>query len=206
VKLTKKEDKMKTKKAVFLGVALLMMASLMLPLGCAKKAEPEAPTPTEFKTYSKYGFSFEYPKGYSIAEWGLLQSEATDNSGIVQALKGDYELYQVTWLGMVEDTWEVAGDLQTSLEDSFGGIEQTEVVASLDKGELVETTKAGHQMLYQYYTVTYTEGGKGYGIVGVFYCNKSEKFFQLATIHSAISATQDILEDFQRYLDSFVCH
>jgi len=197
---------MKTKKAIFLGVTLLVMASLMLPVGCAEEAAAPTPTSTEFKTFSKYGFSFEYPRGYSISEMGLLESVATDSSGIVQALRGDYEVYQVAWMGIVEDTWEFTGDLQTTLEDAFWGMEQAEMTASLDRGELVETTKVGHQMLYQYYTLTYTTDVEGYGIQGVFYCNKSERFFQLTTIHNAISAKQDILEDFQRFLDSLVCH
>jgi len=202
--IKEKEDNMKTKKAVSLGVTLLLMTLLTLPLGCTK--ETVAPTLTDFKTFSKYGFSFDYPRGYSITEMGMLESEATNASGTVQAWKGDYEVYQAAWLAMVESMWEVSGDLQTTLEDTFVGMEEAEEVARLDKGELVETTKAGHGMVYQYYTVTYTEGSKGYGIAAIFYCDRSERFFQLITVHTAISAKQDIAEDFQYFLESFICH
>ena len=59
---------MKTKKAISLGVIPLLIASFMLLIGCAQ----EVTTSTGFKTYSKYGFSFEYPKKSSIYEMGML--------------------------------------------------------------------------------------------------------------------------------------
>jgi len=193
---------MKTKKVIFLGVTLLLTISLMLPLGCTK--ETEVSTPTEFKTFSKYGFSFEYLKRFTVAEMGMLENEATDSSGLVQ-VGVENELFQTVWIGMIESTWSVTEDLQGSLDDSFAGM-VGEGVASVDRGELVETTKAGHQILYQYYILTPDEGDKAYGIVGIFYCDKSQRLFQLMTMNTTISAKQDVLEDFQNYLDSFVCH
>ena len=206
IKLNKKEDKMKTKSGILLGMIILLVVSLMLPLSCAK--ETEIPATTEFKTYSKYGFSFEYPKKLSITEMGMLESEANENSGIVQAgvENDEVEIYQAAWLTMVESTWEVVGDLHGPIEDGFVGMEASEDIASLDRGELAETNKAGHQLLYQYYNATSTEGDKVYGIVATFYCDGSQKFYQLMTINNTISAKQDVFEDFQRYLDSFVCH
>ena len=50
------------------------------------------------------------------------------------------------------------------------------------------------------------EGDKLYGIGGAFYCDKSQKVFQLLTMNSTISAKRDVLDGFQNYLDSFVCH
>lgn len=191
---------MKTKKAIFLGVMLVLMVSLMLPLGCAKEAE--TPTPTEFKTYSKYGFSFEYPKKFPVTEIGLLENEANDNSGIVQvALENEeLKLFQVSYIKTV--MWDIEG----SLAGGFQGMEGAQGIASVETGELVETTKAGHRMLYQYYTVTSTEGDKIYGILASFYCDKSQKAFVPMTMNNTISAKQDVLEDFMNYLDSFVCH
>ena len=49
---------MKGKRAMFLGVTLLLVVSLMLPFGCAKETDTVTPAPTEFKTFSMYGFSF----------------------------------------------------------------------------------------------------------------------------------------------------
>ena len=194
---------MKTKKAVFLGVAILMMVSLMLPLGCTTDTDTE--TTTEFKTYSGFGFSFDYPRGYSITEMGLLESEATDSSGSISAAKGDNRLYQVAWMSMIENVWEIGGGLQFQIDNFFFGMEMTGEVR-VDKGELVESVKAGHEMVYQFYSMTYNEIDKAYGIIGVFYCDRSEKCFILVTGHTDISAKQDVLEDYQRFLDSFVCH
>lgn len=197
---------MKTGKAVFLGAVVLMIVSLMLPLGCTSEAETDSPASAEFKTYSKYGFSFEYPRSYSISEYGLLESEASDNTGMVQAARGDEDLYQVAWISMIESTWEIGGDMQMMLEDGFWGIEHAEGVVGLDRGELAETTHAGHPMLYQFFSITATEIGKVYGIQAIFYCDRSERVFQLFTMHTNISSDQGILEDFQCFADSLVCH
>lgn len=196
------------KKISMIGILILISIALMSIIGCAEEAVTPPTTPAEFKTYSKYGFSFDYPKRFSVTEMGLMESEASDSSGLVQVgIENDeVQIFQTTWLAIIQSTWEVAGDLQGVLEDSFAGIETEEGVVGVAAGELVETTKAGHQLLYQYYTVTFTEGDKMYGIVAVFYCDESQKCFQLMTINNTISAKQDILEDFRNYLASFVCH
>jgi len=172
-----------------------------------------SPTPTQFKTYSKYGFSFEYPKTFSVTEMGILESEANDNSGMVQVWVENEEIesFQVGWVKMMPDIVEIGpggleGNLKDSLEGGFAAMESTEGIASVEEGELVEATKAGHLMLYQYYTITVTEGDKAYGIAGGFYCDESLKLFSLSTMNATISAKKDVLEDFQNYLDSFVCH
>ena len=87
---------MKTKKAILLVVIPLLIASFMLATGCAQ----EVTTSTGFRAYSKYGFSFEYPKTYSVTEMGMLQSEADEASGAVQAALGYEEMLQVIWLGI----------------------------------------------------------------------------------------------------------
>ena len=172
------------------------------------------PTPTQFNTYSKYGFSFEYPKTFTVTEMGFLESEANDTSGLVQVgveENEDIEYFQVGWIKIMPDVIETGpggleGTLKGFLEDGFAGFESDEGVASLDKGELVESTKAGHLMFYQYYTATSTEGDKVYGIANCFYCDESLKVFSLMTMNDTISADEDVLEDFQNYLDSFICH
>lgn len=60
-------------------------------------------------------------------------------------------------------------------------------------------------MLYQYFTATDSEGEQAHGIIAAFYCEDSQKLFVAQTINTAISAKQDILQDFETYLDSFVC-
>jgi len=73
-------------------------------------------------------------------------------------------------------------------------------------GELVEATKAGHQMLYQDYAATGAKGKKWWGIAAVFYCDKSQRGLRLWTENDASGAKQDIIEYFDSFLNSFVCH
>ncbi len=191
-------------------VAVLALAGVMA--ACAP-APQEGPPPTELETYSKYGFSFEYPKAFPVTEMGMLENEANDTSGLVQVglENEEVELFQVAWIKMMPDMIEVGpggleGNLKDSLEGGFAALESGEGAPTVERGELVKATKAGHLMFYQYYTATSTEGDKVHGIANVFYCDKSQKLFALMTMNSAISAKQDVLEDFQNYLDSFVCH
>ncbi len=96
------------------------------------------------------------------------------------------------------------GDLQPMLNATFEGM-KGEGVESVDSGELVETTKAGHEMVYQYYNMT-SVGIKVYGIVAIFHCAESQRCYQIVTANTTSSAKQDVLEDFMNYLNSFVCH
>lgn len=191
---------MKTKKVIFLGVLLVLLFSLMLPLGCAKEAE--TPTLMGFKTYSKYGFSFEYPKEFSVTESGAFGNEANDNSGMVQVgvENEEVEYFQVAYAKTVQYS------LESAIAGGWEGLESAEVIVSVEKGEIVETTKSGHRMIYQYYTATDITGEKLYGIQGGFYCDESQKLFLVMNINNTISAKHDVLEDFMNYLDSFVGH
>ncbi len=194
-------------KLVALAIALVLIVSILA--ACGKGEEKEIKTPTELKTYSDYGFSFEYPKTYSVSEMGLQQNEANDMSGVVQAgiENEESELFQVAWVGMIKSMWESWDNgLEDSLEGSIEGAENTEGIASLERGELVETTKAGHRMLYQYYTLTSAEGDTAYGIIGALYCDKSQRLLSFMTMNTTTSTTQDVQGYFQNYLDSFVCH
>ena len=192
------------KKLIMIGTLVLVSIALISMSGCAK---PEV-AKEEYKTYSKYGFSFEYPKDFLVLEQGLLESQANDSSGMVQVgiQNDEVQMFQTGWIKMIKSTWEVDGNLKRTLGESFSRMETAEGVVSLNRGWLVGTNKAGHQMIYQYYNMTFTEGGKAYGIVAVFYCDESQVIYQLITINDTISAKQDILEDFQNYLGHFVCH
>ena len=168
------------------------------------EATEEAAPATGSRTYSKYGFSFEYPKHFLVSEIGVFGSEANDNSGLVQVgiENEEGQCFQVVWVKTVQLLFSLEG----SLSGGFSSLESNEDVVSVERGELVETTKSGHQMLYQYYVTTSTGGDKLYGIAAAFYCDKSQKGFVLFTMNDTISGEQEALEDFQNYLDSFVCH
>jgi len=170
-------------------------------------------TQSQFKTYSKYGFSFQYPKTFSdVMEMGMLESEANDSSGMVHVWveNEEVELFQVGWMTISPNEIEsgpggLEGNLKDSLEGGFAVLESSEEIASVEKGELIEAAKAGHLVFYQYYTTTSTEGDKMYGVSSCFYCDTSLRLFSLLTMNNTTSTEEDGLGDFQNYLDSFVC-
>ncbi len=65
------------------------------------EAVEETATPTPIaalsKDYSNYGFGFDYPDGFSVTEMGMFDSEANDNSGVVQVgIENDeFQMFQV---------------------------------------------------------------------------------------------------------------
>ena len=131
----------------------------------------------------------------TITEEGVIDATANDNSGMVIGESfGPYKAFAVSWAK--SSTPLTRGDLENALEEVFNtpGFER--------KGSLVETTKSGHEMIYQRYTYT-EDWTKTYGIVGALYCNIDEKLYVLANEQTT---EQDILQIYEQYLDSFVCH
>lgn len=174
-------------------VAVLAVVLLVLSLaGCS----------TEYKTFSGYGFSFDYPDGFALREFGVQDDQANDVSGAVQVTSesGGTRGFQVSWM----DT--MIYSLESTLQGALAGMEKPEEIASVDGGETVEGEKAGHRMLYQYYTMTTTQGDEAHGIAATFFCNESHRLFVLVTTNGTVSANDDVLEDFNTYLDSFACH
>ena len=151
--------------------------------------------PTEYTTYSKYGFLIEYPEDMTITEEGVIGATANDNSGMVMGKSfGPYNAFAVSWAKSSIPL--TRGDLENALEEIFNtpGFERT--------GSIVETTKSGHEMIYQRYTYT-EDGQKTYGIFGVWYCNVDKKLYCLGIEQTT---EQDVLQIFEQYLDSFICH
>lgn len=189
------------KKTSIIGILILVGIVLVSLIDCSKEKEKSATL--DFRTFSKYGFSFKYLKDFRIWETGMLEEKANNNSGLVQALAENEEIkiFQVDWIKSLPHNLE-----EYFLEYFLKLIEKDEETVSVERGELELTYQAGHKMLYQYYATTDTEGNKAYGIVGILYCYKSQKIFTLMTMNNTISTRQDVLEDFRHYLDSFACH
>lgn len=188
------------KKLILIGALILVSTALISIIGCAAQET----TREGYKTYSKYGFSFEYPESFLAFEQGLLESQANDTSGMVVVAIENEEIKcaSVGWL----KTQESLVDLEGGIEGAFEATEADETLINLERGELVETTKEGHRILYQYYAETYSDIGEVFGIFGNWYCDKSQIFFSLMTINSTISSKEDVLTDYLDYLDNFVCH
>jgi len=172
----------------------------------SEKETPKQPSPTTLSTdFSKYGFGFNYPKNLHITEMGMLDTEANYQSGIVQATSfSGTELFQVGWFSVTPSFYELMGDSQELLDAAFEGM-SVPGIGSIDKGSILETTIAGHTMVYQSFTLELL-GERVSGVVSIFYCDVSERVYQLITINESTSTTQEAIEYFQSYLSSFVGH
>jgi len=205
------------KRITTIGILVLVSIVLVSMAGCGGQAQTDssvdAASADEMRTFSKYNFSFQCPKDFLIWQDGLLDEEANENSGLVQATpeEDNYPLFAVSWIR----TWQWG--LEGSLEAGFAGIENWEGIVNITKGNVVETTKTGqrmlyqvgHRMLYQYYTATTeTQGEIVYGVVGAFYCPDTQRTFSLVTMQRSTtgSSAQEALAYFEGYVDAFVCH
>jgi len=192
----------KRRRRNLIVIAILVIAIVVATVGIglyiqtAPEGEEPSPSPIEYETYSKYGFSIEYPKDMTITEEGVVDAEANDNSGQTMGESfGPYKAFAVTWVK--SSTPLTRGDLEDALEEIF------ESDPNLEKTEtIVETTKSGHEMIYQRYTYT-EDWQKTYGIFGVWYCDIDKKFYCLGNEQTT---EHDALQIFEQYLDSFVCH
>jgi len=215
-KLLGKEVEMTMKKMSIMAILILVSIAPLAMIGCGGETQTSAsdePAGPEMNTFSKYGFSFEYPQDYLVWQDGLLEDDANANSGMVQVApeEGGFPLYAVSWV----KTWQWG--LEGGLEAGFAGIENWEGIESVQKGELVETMKLGHQMLYetghhmlyQYYAATTkTQGETIYGIVAALYCENAQKAFGLVTMQKSTAevSSQEALDNFRDFLDYFACH
>lgn len=216
-KLLGKEVNMTMKKMSIMAILILVIIAPLSMIGCDGETQTstasDAPARPEMNTFSKYGFSFEYPKDFLVWRDGLLEDNANENSGIVQVAPEEegFPLFAVSWV----KAWQWG--LEGGLEAGFAGIENWEGIESVQKGEFVETTKSGlrmlyeegHRMLYQFYAATTkTQGEIVYGIVGAFYCDNTQRAFGLVTMQKTTIgvSTQEALDNFKDYLDYFACH
>ena len=194
---------------------ILICAAVLALVGCGGNGQTsgatQKPDTTEVKPFSTCGFSFEYPRAFSISQEGLLDEDANENTGFVQVAPavGQLPLFAVTWVR----TWHWG--LEGALDAGFAGIENWEGIESIAKGELVETTLATHgmlyesrhRMLYRPYTATDENGVvKVRGVVAALYCDQTQRAFGLVTLNEAATSAQQALLTFQDYVDSFVCH
>ena len=105
---------------------------------------------------------------------------------------------------MIASTFNLVGSLTEILDESFEGL-MVEGMGTLTEGMVVNTTKAGHELIYQYYKTTML-GMNISGVIGVFYCEDSQRVYQLLTMMFASDTEQEAIQYFQPYLDSFSGH
>ena len=105
---------------------------------------------------------------------------------------------------MTPSFYELMGESQELLDASFEGMSSPDI-ESINRGNILETIKAGHTVVYQGFTLDVL-GIKVGGVVSVFYCDVNERVYQLMTMSDSTSTIQEAIEYFQSYLHSFVGH
>ena len=216
-KLLGKEVNMPMKKMSIMAMLILVSIAPLSLIGCGGDTETSTasnmPARPEMSTFSKYGFSFEYPEDLLVWQGGLLEDNANENSGTVQVAPEEegFPLFAVSWV----KTWQWG--LEGGLEAGFAGIGNWEGIEIVQRGELGETAISGHRMLYQeghrmfyqyYIATTKTQGEIVYGIVAAFYCDDTQRAFGLVTMQSTTTPlfSQEVLDNFKDYVDYFACH
>ncbi len=177
---------------------LIILLTLMFVLAIPLVLVQEAQAITLDKTYSNFGFSFKYPKGMYLSESGMFDARANDDSGMILGELED-QIFEVCWMKMagIAPTHSMS---EIAIENAFSGMETVEGT-TIDRGKKGETTVNGHKIIYQQFSASF-EDVSFYGVVGVWYCNESEKQFVLLPM----SEESDAFSLFKDYLSSFVCH
>ena len=152
--------------------------------------------------YSKYGFSFEVPSSMSLEENGLWwNGTASEVSGMVQAL----DVLGSSGFGVIWDSTESAHESGAYI-DSFFDVLKGFGDDVYYVGTRMSLNKDGHGVMYQDFNLN--ERGNEYsGVIGSWYCEKSNRVYMLFTLDSSESTTHsDLFTVFQRHLDSFFGH
>ena len=77
----------------------------------------------------------------------------------------------------------------------------------VSRSEISEEAKLGHCLVYICFVTSDPDtGDKVYGIAGHFYCDHSERLFDLFSTSTKSSTNEEALDFFRPFLDSIKCH
>jgi hypothetical protein len=149
-----------------------------------------------YNTYSNYGFSFQYPKTWTITERGLLDNTADSNSGLVtaQSTTSQNELVLLAWTHSVNSI-----DPSTTVTGAISGFQRGSGGTNLVIGQQgTTTTTAGYSVLYQPFSIT-VSGTTVNAVWSAWYSTHGQRLYQL----SVITSGQDAMSSFNTYLSTF---
>jgi CubicO group peptidase (beta-lactamase class C family) len=154
------------------------------------------------QTYDRYGFSFEYPWGFSLLEAPVPGRDTlSDASGLVQASSSWYppELMTVVW-----DAPGAGADRDAYLEAFLASITGQSGL-EVTRGASTESQKDGHRMVVQFFDATTDELHLA-AVTGVWICDQANRVYVVTYATGSELAAQDLLATFEQLLASFVCH
>jgi hypothetical protein len=208
--------KIKKKPNTITGI---MVSVLLVSLftGCMTQT-PLEPTPapeatTEMITYSKWGFTLEYPDElqYVLLERGFNDEEANVNSGgILLTATVDELYYKLTWAKLDKLSYDYFGEKEICLIN----IERISFIESTPEriftpGEVKEDKKEGHYLIYQYNHLSAPNIDKErYSIAACFICDHLDEYtiFTIDTAGTHNSTKEEAFELYQSFIDSLKCH
>ena len=195
------------KKTIISGISLLLIVAALF-FGCSTRKPAVSTIPGGFKTFTMYGFSFKYPADFSLFYPGRPGEEADDQSGVVIVSREypDRELwaYQVTWFETASTYDE--NMLKGNIEEALAGLEGTEGITGVERGEIVQSEKGEEPMFFRHYSSTSSVGEKVFGIVCSFYCRENSKGFAVMTMRSGAVSAEESLQGFMSFMGSFSCY
>ncbi len=196
-----RERPMRIMKVVL--VAMLLTAVFISAISCGGKTEN-----TQLQTYSGHDFSFKYPKTF-----GVVADKVDENGAVFVSVSGidlttsENEYFVVSYTpGYLDSN---ASDLNQYLDECVKGVEAAGITdKTYQWSPAMETTHAGHRVVYKLYTVTSNINASVSlnGVLSTFFCDRSNRTFIISTVNSTTHDRIETSGDFMTYLDSFVCH
>jgi hypothetical protein len=188
--------------------------------------------PKGYARFSDYGLSFLYPDDLNL--WrvpinndgsvindgsGTISEQSGNvgwNSGNIDFDRGDREGYYqeatVMWVTKDAEPEEIL-DLFYTMVEVTARLRSRNV--DMVKGSMASLTHRGHQATYQHLNYTSLESGETepttvYGMVGGFYCDKTERSIAIYYLDifgfDTVYNEDEIHSSFRFYLDSIKCH
>jgi CubicO group peptidase (beta-lactamase class C family) len=162
----------------------------------------DLPPEATHQTYANYGFTFEYPSGFSVLEIPFPGRETlSSEAGLVQfqLLSYPFELVEAVWLQTGPDP-----DLEAHLAGFVeAGSQQAGV--ELTVGESRAFTKGDHEAIHQSFDFR-QQGVQLRGATVAWYCTESQRVFILSYATNPEVSDSDMEARLQEHLDAFDCH
>ena len=157
-------------------------------------------TDSDYKSYSGFGISFEYPKGGEVIdEYRIDNNQASSEGNGELDVSSQDGSFSVLWLPISESiansSYSRKGVLNILLNSVIALIEP-------DTIEYMDYDVSGHVLTSGRFRME-TEGVPSFGKVGFLVCDESQRTFVMFYY-----SEEYIVDDpnFQHYLESFQCH
>jgi CubicO group peptidase (beta-lactamase class C family) len=153
-------------------------------------------------TYSRFGFSFDYPEGMTFTSGALLGGfdHARPVYGDIQGIWEEVpETMGVIW---IPEDWGF--NLTTALDGALEGAEEVGIVV-VSRGEMETGEKDGQELLYQSFELS-DAGVSQKGMIGAWNSEEDGRIYLLFLITlPEVGTPEELHSRWRGYVDSFAC-